>query len=108
MSFEIFVRCFHNGEPAGMPRERVRDAFGSSLTEPGPNAWYLRYDEANSCDVDLMAHGSDPAMVSGFTVLRPCGDSRLWDALALILASGNVILYFPGCRGPVVARNSTV
>jgi hypothetical protein len=104
MSFDVFVQSFENGEFAGLPRERVREIFGNHLVETEPNFWRLQYDEANTCGLYLASHGADTSMVAGFTVNRPCGDERLWNALASILTLGNVVLYFPGGRAPLVAR----
>ena len=106
MSFDVYLQSYHYGELAGIPRQRVRDTFGSHLTETGSNYWQLRYDDANWCDLDLTVHDTDATMVLGFTVHRPCSDQRLWDALASILASGDVVLYFPGGRAPLVARST--
>jgi hypothetical protein len=106
MSFEVFVQCFQNGEFAGLHRQCVRDIFGTCLIETEPNFWHLRYDDTNSCNLYLTSHDSDPRMVSGITVNRPCGDERLWDALASILALGNVELYFPG--GPLLVYRISV
>jgi hypothetical protein len=108
MSFDVYLQSFHNGEPAGIPSQRIRDAFGAHLTEIGPNFWQLRYDDANWCDLDLTAHETDATMISDFTVHRPCSDQRLWDALASILASGDIVLYFPGCRAPLVAQSAVI
>jgi len=108
MSFDVYLQSFHNGELAGIPRQCVRDAFGPHVTETGPDDWQLRYDDANSSALDLMGHDTDATMILGFTVYRPCSDQRLWDALASILASGDVVLFFPGGRAPLVARSSVV
>ena len=105
MSFDVFVQTFRNGEFHGISRQRVRDAFGLYLTEPEPNFWQLRYDDANSCDLYLNAHDSDASLVHGFTVNRPCGDHRLWDSLAFILTLSEVVIYFPGGRAPLVAHS---
>jgi hypothetical protein len=43
-------------------------------------------------------------MLRGLSINRPCADLRLWDALASILALGNVVLYFPGCKAPLIAN----
>jgi hypothetical protein len=104
MSFEVFVQCFQNGEFAGIPRQCVRDAFGTHLTETAWDFWQLHYDETNSCDLHLTTPASDPSMVQGFTVHRPCADLQLWNALASVLALGDVVLYSPGGRAPLVAR----
>jgi hypothetical protein len=106
MSFDVYLQSFHRGEFAGIPRQRVRDVFGAHLTETEPDYWQLRYDDTNSCDLDLTAHDTDASMVRGFTVHRPCADQRLWDALASILALGDLVLYFPGGRAPLVARST--
>ena len=105
MSFDIYIQGFHRGEFASVPRQRVRDAFGEYVTEVEPNYWQLRYNDTNTCKIDLMPH-SDPSMIHGFTVERPCGDQRLWDALAFILTLGDLVLYFPGGRAPLVGRSS--
>lgn len=106
MSFDVFLQCFQNGEPAGIPRELVRAAFGAHLTETETDFWQLRYDDANSCDLYLTVHGADQSLLEGLTVNRPCSDLRLWNALAAILALGEVVLYFPEGRSPLVARSS--
>jgi len=46
------------------------------------------------CELDLTPHATDPGM------------QRLWDALASVLALGDVVLYFPGGRPRLVARGS--
>ena len=108
MSFDIYVQSFRDGEFAGIPRRRVRDAFGTHLTETETHFWHVRYDHTNSCEIDLTAHDTDPSMVQGFTVHRPCTDQRLWDALASILVLGDIVLYFPGGRAPLVARSTVI
>lgn len=106
MSFEIYVQSFQNGDQAGISRQLVRDAFGTHLKELEPNRGQLHYDFTNSCDVDFDADAADPNLLVGFTVHRPCSDQRLWDSLASILRLGDIVLYFPGCRAPLVARSS--
>jgi hypothetical protein len=81
-------------------------AFGPFLLETAPDYWQLRYDDANTCDMDLTPHGIGQSMVQGLTVHRPCADLRLWDALASILTLGNTVLFFPGDRPPLAARRS--
>jgi hypothetical protein len=87
-------------------RQRLRDVFGFYHTETELDCWHLRYNKANSRDIYLMAHDTDASMVHGFTVHRLCADHRLWDALASILALGDVVLYFTGVRAPFVARST--
>jgi hypothetical protein len=107
MSFDIYVQSYQNGASCGIPRQRVREVFGPHLSEVQPNHWKLRYDHANSCDIDLKSDEADGTKVSDFSVHRPCGDERLWDALASVLTIGNLVLYFPGGR-PFVGRSSVI
>jgi hypothetical protein len=106
MSFDVYLQNFHRGEFAGIPRQSVRDVIGAHLTETEPDYWQLHYDDTNTCDIGLTPHDTDQNMVLGFTVHRPCADERLWDALASFLTLGDVALYFPGGRAPLVARSS--
>lgn len=108
MSFEAFVQIYKDGEPAGVSRQQVRDAFGSFLSDGGAFDWQLYYGEADNCDVMLKIDESDKTLVRGFTVLRPCGDLRFWDAMASILRLGNIVLFFPASCPPLVAHNRVV
>ncbi len=100
----MFLQVFDQGESAGISCDRVRDAFGAAfVTESEPNRWKVLYDAQNSCDVYLGLDGS-AGTLQGLSINRPCGDLRLWEALAAILALGNVVLYFPGCRAPVIGN----
>ena len=108
MSFEAFIFCFKEGEPAGFPTERIRAAFGPFASDGPDNGWRLYYDERNYSDVTLMRHPTDERLILGFTVERPCGDSRLWDALASILALNNLVLIFPAGLPPLIASDNVV
>src|SRR5690606_20507246 len=108
MSFDVYVQSFRNGDFSGIPRDPIRSLFGEYLTETKPHFWELRYDDKDSCDLELTPHDADAALVQGCSVHRPCTDPRLWDAVASILALGDIVLYFPGGRAPLVARGSVV
>ncbi len=103
MSFEAFVYCFKDGEPVGVSSQAVRETFGPYLSEGGAFDWQLCYDEANCCDVMLSRNDSDKALLRGFTVFRPCGDIRFWDAMANVLRLGNLVLLFPADCPPLIA-----
>ena len=105
MSFDVYLQSFDRGEFAGIPRQRLRVAFGAHLSETETDFWQVRYDDMNSCNLYLTAHDTDARMLHGFTLNRPCADQRLWDALPSILALGNIVLYFPGGRQPMVAHS---
>jgi hypothetical protein len=103
VSFDVYVQVFHKGESAGISRDSVRDAFGAGFVrESAPESWKVQYDAMNSCDVYLNLDAG-AGMLQGLSINRPCGDMRLWHALASILRLGNVVLYFPGCKAPLIA-----
>ncbi len=102
MSFELFVQFYRSGESAMIPREKLRQVFGDYLAEVDPNFWELRFDPINSCELYLTAHPTDPSLIEGFTVGRPCADQRIWDSMVSVLGLGNAVLYFPGCKAPLV------
>jgi hypothetical protein len=106
MSFDVFVQCHENGGFGSFPRHWLRDAFGPHLVETEQTFWQVHYAETDYCYVYLTALSADADMIRSFTINRPCADVRFWDALASILAAGHLVLYFPGCRAPLVARPS--
>jgi hypothetical protein len=104
VSFDVYLQVFDNGEASGIPRDRVRDAFGAAfVTDSASGSWRVQYDAQNSCDVYLNLDAG-AGMLQGLSINRPCGDIRLWHALATILSLGNVVLYFPGCKAPLIAN----
>lgn len=105
MSFDVHIQFFEGGEPAAIPRDSAREAFGSKLAEPEQNRWTVSYDPQNSSEIYLNS-GESVESLWGLSIYRPCGDLRLWDALASILKMGNAVLYFPGCKPPLVAKLS--
>ncbi len=106
MSFDVFLQVFEKGESAGIRRDSVRYAFGAGfVTESSPARWRVQYDARNSSDVYLSLDGA--TLVRGLSINRPCGDLRLWNALAAILALGNVVLFFPGCKAPIIANRDS-
>ena len=104
MSFEIHVQSYRSGDLVGISRQLVIDAIGQHLNQIERNRWLLEYNAANTCEIDLDADDQDCGHVLGFTVQRPCGDQSHWDSLAAILHLGNIVLYFPGCRAPLVTH----
>ena len=107
MSFDIFVQCFENGEPAGIPRDAIRKAFGACLSEPEPNYWHLAFGPRDSCSLFLSLLAGTPNHIHNITVERPCADPRLWQGLAQLLAHDHTVLYFPGCPGPLLLSPQT-
>jgi hypothetical protein len=108
MGFEAFVNCFKDGELDGMPRQKVRDAFGPFLTDMGAEKWRVYYDDANWSDVMIEPLAKKDDLLVGIVVDRPCADERLWDSLYQILKLGNIVIYFPSNCPPLVADPEVV
>ena len=106
MSFDVWVSRFREGAPDEFSRTTVLKAFGSHITQLDATCWRVFYDEQNSCDVFAGGRSEGSDLITGFTVNRPCGDQRLWDALISILRIPRMVLYFPGGR-PLIADAST-
>lgn len=96
MGFELFVDSYRDGVPAGIARTAVWSAFAGFVSEIDSRCWHVRYDGQNSCHLYLSEDKMDPGKITGFMVSRPCGDDRLWTALASILQLGAVVLHFEG------------
>ncbi len=105
MSFDVYLQCFRGGEPAGLPRAGVRALFPVG-PDSEPDYWRVRYDDLNSCDIFIVPHPSDGALVRSVCVHRPCRDRRLWDALLGVMRLGPVALYFPAGGSPLVADDA--
>ena len=106
MSFEVFLLCFGESEPAGIPRDAVRSLFPVIAEESKPDCWRVRYDDKNSCDIYPTVDKSNEKMLKSLMVHRPCGDLRLWDALLSVLRMGSVVMLWPG--GPPVVADEIV
>ena len=106
MSFDLFVQCFENGEPAGIPLDAVRNAFGAALSEPETSFWSLSFGVGESCCLSLSPLPGFSSQVHNITVERPCSNMRLWQGLTQLLAHRHTVLYFPGCSGPLLSSSS--
>ena len=105
MGFEVFILGFKNGEPEWFPAQRVKDAFGTHVSDGSPAyVWSLRYDGPNVNGIRLMRHPSDPTLIQGFSVDRPGADIRMWDALAAFLASGPFAFVFASGHPPLIGN----
>lgn len=104
MGFEIYTQCFGETERTGIHRTAVRGLFPVIEEDSEHDCWRLRYDDKNSCDIGVTALASEPEMLTGLYVERPCADVRLWEALMMVLRMGSVVIFWPG-GPPVVAEN---
>jgi hypothetical protein len=108
MSAEAFVSYFQDGEVATVSRQALRETFAQFLAEGGVFDWHLHYDDQNNCDVMLTKDAADASAIRGFTVMRPCADIRLWDALASTLCLGNGALFFSWGAPLLVAHQGVI
>ena len=106
MSFDLYIQSFENGEPAGMSRQAVRNAFRGALSELERDYWQLTYGPGESCELMLSPLEHLGEHIHNITVSRPCSNNLLWQGLAELLAIGNTVLYFPGCRGPLLLNRA--
>jgi hypothetical protein len=106
MGFEVYVQCFGESEWTGISRTAVTSLFPIIAEESEPDRWRVRYNDKNSCHIRVTALASDKTMLKSLSVERPCGDSRLWEALISVLRMGSVVLFWPG--GPPVVSNDGV
>jgi hypothetical protein len=106
MSFEVYVQCFGESERTGISRSVLRSLFPIIAEESEPDYWRVRYDDKNSCHIGVIGIPSDKEMLKSFCVERPCGDSRLWEALISVLRMGSIVMFWPG--GPPVVCDESV
>jgi hypothetical protein len=108
VSFDLFIRFYDHGAPAGIALEDVRAAFAPYISSSDATHLALEYDVANGSYVHLKPHPNNADATVAIAVNRPCGDMRLWDSLARVLRLGNAVLFFPGGANPMVGSTDAV
>lgn len=103
MSFDIFVGCFQNGEPAHFPRAVLDKAFGSFAERTDRAFWRLSYPDRGKGDLYM----GDADEIDGFMVNRPPASDLFWEALLDILRQTSSVLYWAG-DGAAVADPSVI
>lgn len=107
MGFDLFFQPLVDGDVLDIGRAELRSLFPVVDEESKPDYWSIRYDSLNACHIGVKAFASSANQLASFYVERPCGDSRLWEALFRVLQKGRIVLYFPG-GPPVVASENAV
>ena len=107
MSFDLFVGCFQNGEPASFRSQLVVDAFASYITSRDDRCLTVTYGQEPE-DSSYVYVESEAPLIESFSVNRPKADIRLYDTLVSILRSGNLALYMPGECPPLVASTEVI
>jgi hypothetical protein len=105
MSFDLYLISLSDGKPSGIPRDGVRAAFGEHVRWEDDESGWTQYGETDGCSVLLSPLSSDPSLTSCISMNRPVSDHRLWDALYRVMQLGNVAVFFPGMKGPLVTRS---
>jgi hypothetical protein len=104
MSFDVYLQCHREGQPAGIPRAAVRRLFPVVDAKSEPSYWRLQYDaEPYFCNMLVEPLHLNPEMLHSISVNRPTGGMRFYASVLAVLLLGNVLFYFPGCPGPIVA-----
>lgn len=106
MSFDIYLQCHEDGELAAIPRQTVRSKFPIVDGESEPDYWKIRYDALHYCSMSVSSLPSNPEMLDSISFNRPCGGIPFFRAVLDVMRLGNVVLYYPGCPGPLVAAES--
>ncbi len=94
MSFDVWLTCFQNGEPATFPRALLERAFAAIADRNDPERWILEGGSTLSLD-----EGTE---ISGFAVNRPPEYDEFWEAIMEVLRQTPSVFYWPG-GGCVVA-----
>jgi hypothetical protein len=107
MSFDLFIGCFENGEPAFFPLRLVVDAFASHITSRDDKCLTVAYGQEPE-DCSYVYVDSKAPLIDAFSVNRPTADIRFYDTLVSILQSANLALYMPGDCPPLIARAEVI
>jgi hypothetical protein len=101
MSFDLYLVCFENQQPSGLPRSVIKEAFGDCVVWDRP-------DHGKTLDYTSIGLGplsTNPDLICCISVNRPLG-GQFAECLFKILCLGNFTLVFPGYKGPLIAKDS--
>lgn len=102
MSFDLYLQTFRDGSASGIALDIVRDAFGKYVVEVDEDFWQVQYGPEDSSDIFLQPLGDEALLIHTISIHRPCRDMRLWDSLYHLLGLPGTIVYYPGCKSPMV------
>jgi hypothetical protein len=106
MSFDLYLVSFADHKPSGVPRTLVREAFAEQVRWEDEDSGWTQLTSNDGCRIGLGPLKSDPSLISCVCINRPLSDERFLNALYQILRLGNVALFFPGGKGPLIAEPS--
>lgn len=102
MNADIFVQSHYFGEFHRFPQHVIRKAFGACLEETEPDFWQVKYDDEAGSEVSIRFEPQSDCVFARFTIEGGQNDPRLWESLAEVIRSENLVMYFAGCRGPII------
>ena len=104
MGFEIFLQACRNGRvDGGIAAETLRSLLAGDVRQVSPTCWRLEYAPNDYCHIYYSDEKVDPASINSFMIQKPTSNPKLWDGLFAIMRLGNMVLYYPGCGGPIIA-----
>jgi hypothetical protein len=102
MSFQVYLQAFHNGEPAGIALQRIRDAFPAILNKIEDDYWQVNFSADMSSDVFLQFLSGNTELVHSISFDRLHADKRLWQGIYELLHQHGTVFYFPGATAPLI------
>jgi hypothetical protein len=107
MSFDLYLVCYANQRPSGVPRSAILEAFGDQVRWEDD---YSGRTHDRYCSIDLGRLKSEPDLISCVSINRPLADQRFLASLYKIMELDHgafcVAMVFPGDKGPLVASLS--
>lgn len=94
MSFEIYVNWFERGQPAPIPLDTVRRAFGAAVNAREAAGFSVRYGPADESFIYAKADAT--GAVASMSIDRPCAAPQLWDSIIGAMKLGYALCYWPG------------
>ena len=90
MSVSIYCQAHINGDDQQLSVKDILNSFGTFVKNITLNGFDVVYDEMNSSHVSI---DQENTTCSNFSVNRPCGEKRLYEAIYNCMNLGNVICY---------------
>ena len=90
MSVSIYCQAHNHGDSQLLAVKDVLTCFEPFIKSIDSSGFHVVYDETNSSHVFIDQINST---CDSFTINRPCGDKRLYDAIHNCMKLGNVICY---------------
>jgi hypothetical protein len=103
MSFDLYLVCFENQRPFGVPRSAILEAFGDHVRWEDDYSGRTQYSPMDGCTIDLGRLKTEPDLISCVSINRPLSDERFLASLYKIMQLGCVAMVFPGGKGPLIA-----